>query len=364
MKKRMIWCVLIAVLLAIGFGGCQKECEPVLTYTLDVNVNPEEGGKVFVCPNGEARERAYVSGALVKIEAVPAQGYDFYYWNGDITDTSAVIYVEMDSNKSVIACFKLKDPIPPVISEVKIEKITDRSAVITWITDEPARGLLECGTTPECDYKCLFERNLVTEHKFKLTGLEPGATYYFRAKSADESENWAASAEYTFRTDYEIPFGYEVGKRAPDFTLPSYQDDNPESPNKGQTISLSDFKGKKTVLNLWTTYCGACMGEFPIIREWYYSDECKENTGSVAVITVDINGRADRIKILEEKYFDEVGHYTFPILLDKDGLIGKSYHVWTTPMTFFIDSDGIIRGVKLGRFWISEEMEEMLKLLD
>lgn len=87
----------------------------------------------------------------------------------------------MDSNKSVIACFKLKDPIPPVISEVKIEKITDRSAVITWITDEPARGLLECGTTPECDYKCLFERNLVTEHKFKLTGLEPGATYYFRA---------------------------------------------------------------------------------------------------------------------------------------------------------------------------------------
>jgi len=179
----------------------------------------------------------------------------------------------------------------------------------------------------------------------------------------------------------KIPVGTRVGERAPDFTLPYYHDDNPDSPNKrGKTETLSEYIGKKKILlNFWNTFCGACIGEFPIIREIYEDEKLADRNSEYsdfAVITVcidiTINEAADRIDKLEKKYSDEIddrsgakiGRFTFPILLDVKGETKKDYNVWTIPETIFIDSDGIIREIKLGRFGSKEEIEAILKSLD
>ncbi len=86
------------------------------------------------------------------------------------------------------------------------------------------------------------------------------------------------------------------------------------------------------------------------------------------MITICIDTRieeaADRIEILEDKYSGEVGRFTFPILLDLEGQIKKDYHIWTIPYTVFIDSDGIIREIKMGRFKDEEEIIDTLNRLD
>ncbi len=161
-----------------------------------------------------------------------------------------------------------------------------------------------------------------------------------------------------------------VGSVAPDFTLKEYQDNrNPESPNNGEKVSLNQYKGKKIMLNFWDTFCGACIGEFPIIRETY--NRYAKNQKELIVITVCIDARADRIEKLEDKYkdaedkyFGKVGNLTFPILLDVEEKTGKNYRISTIPNTIFIDSDGIIQHIKIGRFTSSEEIETILNSLE
>jgi len=51
-------------------------------------------------------------------------------------------------------------------------------------------------------------------------------------------------------------------------------------------------------------------------------------------------------------------------LLDLEGDTEKSYRISTVPRTLFIDSDGVIREIKTGRFNSKEEIEVILKSLE
>jgi thiol-disulfide isomerase/thioredoxin len=286
----------------------------------------------------------------------------------------------MDSNKTITANFRLKEATPPVISEVKADSNSDISAAITWLTDKPATGQVDYGKTKDYGLSAVSNDELTTSHKVRITGLEPNTTYYFSVKSTDKCGNEANETKM-ITTAREITFGERVGERALDFTLPYYNDDNPESPNKaGKTETLSTYIGKKKImLNFWDTFCGACVGESPLIRETYedekLADRNSENSDFlVLTICIDsnIDDVPDRIERLQTKYSEQidgasgekVGLYTFPILLDVKGETKKDYHISTIPKTVFIDSDGIIREVKLGRFQNKEEIEAILKSLN
>ncbi|MCX6008720.1 MAG: redoxin domain-containing protein [Chloroflexi bacterium] len=348
---------------------------PSKTYTLSTNVIPEAGGEIkIVSPSSSSG--TFEPGSQITLMAIPDDCYTFDGGHWEIDGTlywKETFTITMDSDKTVAAHFRLKDTTPPAISEVKTTSYSDISATITWETDDEVTSQVEYGETEAYGKTAQSKSEPDTSDGFKysarLTGLEPNTTYYFKVKVEDKCGNPKTSSTKKLTTLSKIPDGYEVGKRPPPFTLPSYQDNNPESPNKGQKVSLSDFKGKKILLNFWNTFCGACIGEFPLIRGIYNGDDCKQNKGDLAVITICIDSRideaADRIKILEDKYSDEAGPFTFPILLDTEENSAKaSYHIWTIPKTVFIDSDGIIREIKIGRFNSKEEIEAILKSLD
>ena len=78
-----------------------KEIVPEV-YSLSISVDPAGTGTVTATPPGGS----YPAGTTVTITAVPAIGYKFDHWSGDVTGTSSTVAVTVDKNTSVTAHFK------------------------------------------------------------------------------------------------------------------------------------------------------------------------------------------------------------------------------------------------------------------
>ncbi len=193
MKRILLSILAIGILL---LGGCAVPitAPPTQqqTYTLSVSISPSGAGSVS--PSGGE----YEPGVQVTLTATTASGYTFDYWDGDASSSSPTITIVMDSNKTVIAHFA--DTIAPVISGVDISGITESSATISWVTDEPATSQVEYGTTHAYGSITASDGKLTTGHTITLTHFKPGTAYHFRIHSMDEAGNEALSHDYTFST--------------------------------------------------------------------------------------------------------------------------------------------------------------------
>lgn len=353
---------------------------PAEAYTLSTSVVPPEGGQIQIStsPSSETDSQiteTFPPGTEIVLTPQPSDCYTFDRWEiGDTVDRKETITITMDSDKSIALFFKQADAIPPSILEVEVCRLSDISATITLTTDELSSVTVRYGETTEAldrttepEEEPTSSDNTQFKYSIPLTGLKSNTTYYYRVEAQDTCGNVATSDIETLTTARSIPEGYRVGKRAPDFKLQYYHDDNPDSPNKrDRTFSLSQLRGKKVLLNFWNTFCAACLREFPHIRAIYEDERWadKNSNPKYALITVCIDGRADRIVLLEEKYRDRIGLFTFPILLDTDKEIIDKYHILYVPTTFLIDSDGIIRKIKIGPFKSVEEIEKAFDSLE
>ena len=123
-----------------------------------------------------------------------------------------------------------------------------------------------------------------------------------------------------------------VGGIAPDFTLPALGE---------EAISLSQLRDRPVVLNFWATWCPPCRGEMPYIQAVHEEIAA----GELSVLTVNVG--EPRSKARE---FVEGQGLTFPVALDHDGQVSEIYGLRYFPTTFFIDEEGVIRGMKVGAF--------------
>jgi len=238
------------------------------------------------------------------------------------------------------------DTTPPLISEVNISNITETSATITWETDEDATSQVEYGITDAYGSSTSWDEELTTGHSITLSELEPDTTYHFRLKSIDASGNEAMSETgQIFETLPPVPVSPEVGSRAPNFTL--YNLD-------GEEITLANLQGKIVMVNFWFASCAPCQQEMPYIQA--VSDNWSDE--ELAILAINRIDSAGTIR----SFMDSKG-YTFPVLLDSVGAVHAYYDVSKWPTTFFIDAEGIIREVEVGRFHSQEEIGSILESL-
>ncbi|MDS8854824.1 TlpA disulfide reductase family protein, partial [Streptococcus pneumoniae] len=72
--------------------------------------------------------------------------------------------------------------------------------------------------------------------------------------------------------------GLSQGQTAPDFTL---------TDQNGDTVKLSDYRGKKVILNFWATWCPPCRAEMPHMQEFH-----ENNTdGDVVILAVNLTAQ-------------------------------------------------------------------------
>lgn len=236
------------------------------------------------------------------------------------------------------------DTTPPVISGVSVSNISDSGATITWITDEPTTCQVSYGTSNDYGLSVSSGTELATSHSAVLTALEPDTTYHFTIISKDASGNETTLAQdQTFKTQPAIPVGYQVGYRAPDFTLKDID---------GNDVALSDFRGKIVMVNFWATWCEPCLNEMPhiqAVRDNWSSDE-------LAILAIHVkHGIANTQSWMEDK------DYTVRVLLDSTGTVGDAYNVNTgIPKTFFLDAKGIIREIRNTAFSSQSQIEAIL----
>ncbi|MFD1708313.1 peroxiredoxin family protein [Siminovitchia sediminis] len=157
----------------------------------------------------------------------------------------------------------------------------------------------------------------------------------FKKEASEEKSN--SDTEEVVSADEEIPgvdlSEVEEGKMAPDFELTTLS---------GETVRLSDYKGKKVILNFWATWCPPCRAEMPHMQNFYEKNKDK----GIEVVAVNLTNMDNGKKEIEE-FVKDFG-LTFDIPLDEDGDIGMQYQAFTIPTSYIIDTNGRIASKFIG----------------
>ena len=99
----------------------------------------------------------------------------------------------------------------------------------------------------------------------------------------------------------------------------------------GKTWRLADLKGKVAFVNVWTTWCGPCRVEMPLIQKLH--DRWKDRPDRI-VLTIS----ADSHLLLAESFIKE-HKYTFPAIFGSE-IAGKFFPPIMFPQNWLIDTEG------------------------
>ena len=126
-------------------------------------------------------------------------------------------------------------------------------------------------------------------------------------------------------------------QKAADFTLTSID---------GQTVKLSDYRGKVIILDFWATWCPPCRMEIP------HFNELVELYGERGLVVLGVS--MDRGGANVVKQFKQDNLVNYPVAMD-DGATSERYQQYLPsqeqggiPFTFVIDRNGNIREQYVG----------------
>lgn len=175
-----------------------------------------------------------------------------------------------------------------------------------------------------------------------LLGLVGWGAYDTIQKNAVREARLTNSEQTTI--DSSLTVGINQGNLAPDFELKTLN---------GESIKLSDLRGKKVILNMWATWCPPCRAEMPDMQKFYekYKDE------NVTILAVNMTTSEKNVDSIPA-FLDEFG-ITFPVVLDEQNEVADIYQVVALPSSYIIDSNGVIQQKVMGPM-NDEMMENMI----
>jgi thiol-disulfide isomerase/thioredoxin len=116
-----------------------------------------------------------------------------------------------------------------------------------------------------------------------------------------------------------------AGQPAPAFKLPNLD---------GQIVSFpEDFRGRAVIIHFWATWCPVCRNLIPHLQEFYqvYGDQ-------VVILGVDMLEEPNLVRQFVREF-----KMTYPVVLDREGVVTRLYKVVTTDTSYWVDPQGILR---------------------
>ncbi len=139
--------------------------------------------------------------------------------------------------------------------------------------------------------------------------------------------------------------GYEV----PDFSLTLFSG---YEYNGQSEVKISELRGKVLFINFWASWCKPCEQEAPVLEEaWrYYQPD-----GGVVFLGVDYVDTEPEARIFLKKFGN-----TYPNGPDMGTRISQMFRIQGVPETYIIDTNGILKYVKIGPFLSVDEIRAMI----
>jgi cytochrome c biogenesis protein CcmG/thiol:disulfide interchange protein DsbE len=136
-----------------------------------------------------------------------------------------------------------------------------------------------------------------------------------------------------------------INKPLPAFALATLE--NPE-----QQVSSASLRGKVWLLNVWASWCSACVIEQPQLLDL-------AQRGVIAIVGLDYKDEPAAAK----EWLSQNGNPYALVLQDSKGRTGIDLGVYGVPETFLIDAEGIIRAKHTGLITQQFINESVLPLL-
>lgn len=123
----------------------------------------------------------------------------------------------------------------------------------------------------------------------------------------------------------------------------------------GETIDMSNWKGRVALVNLWATWCGPCRAEMPHLaklQKLYGGDQFE-----VVALSVDLKGADASSAFLKEVKADNLALY-----VDQTSKVMKKLGAYGLPLTVLVDREGREIGRLLGPAdWAGEEARRLIE---
>ncbi|MEP7214628.1 MAG: redoxin domain-containing protein [Anaerolineaceae bacterium] len=135
-----------------------------------------------------------------------------------------------------------------------------------------------------------------------------------------------------------------TGQPAPEFSVVSLD---------GNSIQLSELRGHPVWVNFWASWCPPCRAEGPEIEAAYreYGDQ------GLVIVGLNVGESASIVR----EYVTRVG-LTFLIGGDPGTDVAAAFRVKGLPTNFFINADGIVQDIRIGRL-TSETIRNEMSML-
>jgi peroxiredoxin len=119
---------------------------------------------------------------------------------------------------------------------------------------------------------------------------------------------------------------YKVGDTIADFALKS---------DKGQTVRLSQFRGKVVVIDFYASWCPSCNEAAPHVEKEIWQKYKSRNVQVLGIAVQEGEGPAAKF----QKFRKEHG-VTYPLLLDEPGNVIQKFGFVGIPQGIVIDAKG------------------------
>ena len=106
----------------------------------------------------------------------------------------------------------------------------------------------------------------------------------------------------------------------------------------GARVGLESYRGRPLLLVFWTTSCGICQRELPLLNRMAPEFRGK----SIAVVAIHLGGAEEAGSFMQANGID------LDSLADPDGVAARAYHVGGVPKLVLIGSDGNIKQAASG----------------
>ncbi|MGE6648803.1 TlpA family protein disulfide reductase [Shewanella colwelliana] len=109
---------------------------------------------------------------------------------------------------------------------------------------------------------------------------------------------------------------------------------------QGDTVKLSDYRGKLVLINLWATWCAPCIKEIPMMDKIRRDNQDK----NLVVLPLSIDAEYDKVAAFLARHQQP----NYPTLIDPQQQVEKMLPADVVPATYVFDGEGNLVGFLRG----------------